>query len=91
MTRPVGVEDVVVLVHGDGLTVQGDGPLEVPGLTGAVALSNLLQEQGFIGLPWARGAPGVFTLKQEQDQKHLLDPEFFIKMQFWKYFDDKKL
>ena len=30
---PVGVEDVVVLVHGDGLTVQRDGRVEVSSLT----------------------------------------------------------
>ena len=38
---PVRVENVVVLVHVDGLAVEGDGALEVPGLARRVALPHL--------------------------------------------------
>ena len=61
---PVGVENVVVPVHGDCLTVQRDGGLEVPGLTGGVALADLLQEESLVGLhPRAEAHHCLLALK----------------------------
>ncbi len=48
---PVAVQDVVGRVQGDGLRVKGDGPLEVPVLTGRVRLAHLLQEGGLCRVP----------------------------------------
>ena len=60
---PVRVENVVVLVHVDGLAVEGDGPLEVPGLARRVALPHLLQEQRLVGLARAAAGARIFALK----------------------------
>ena len=57
---------MVVLVHVDGLAVEGDGALEVPGLARRVALPHLLQEQRLVGLARAAAAaagPRIFALQ----------------------------
>ena len=79
---------MIVLVHGDGLTVQGDGGLEVPGLTGGVALSDLLQEERLVGLhPGAEAHHCLLALKQIFSLVQLK----FLSLNSWLIFDKKKV
>ena len=65
---PVGVENVIILIHGDSLAVKRDGSLKVTSLTCGIALANFFKEQGFICL--ASGSPaGIFMLKQKENVK----------------------
>ena len=45
---PVGVQDVVGGVEGDGLAVEPDGEVKVAGLTRRVGLADLLEEDGLV-------------------------------------------
>ena len=66
MGLPVGVENVIILVHGDSLAVKRDGSLKVARLTSGIALAYFFKEQGFICL--ASGSPaGIFMLKQKEN------------------------
>ena len=63
---PVGVENVIILVHSDSLAVERDGSLKVARLTRGIALAHFFKEQGFICL--ASGSPaGIFMLKQKEN------------------------
>ena len=45
---PVGVQDVVGGVEGDGLAVEPDGEVKVAGLARRVGLADLLEEDGLV-------------------------------------------
>ncbi len=45
----VGEEDMVARIKSNGLSVQGDGRLEIPILTGLIRLAHFVQESGFAG------------------------------------------
>ncbi len=63
---PVGVENVIILVHGDCLAVERDGSLKVARLTRGIALAHFFKEQGFICL--TSGSPArIFMLKQKEN------------------------